>query len=273
MKAIELGFDRIEGAHAEKTVVLLHGILGSGPNLRAVAKRFVEACPEWSAWLVDLRGHGRSPKGTPGGTITAAAEDVLALSASASGPLSAVVGHSFGGKVALEALRLQPGLSRVVMIDSNPGAREPLRGGDSAPAVLETIEALPKAFANKREFTAAVEARHGRSLAQWLAMSTVEDGGRVRFALDLAEIRALLQSYFETDLWSVVESPPPGAAVHLVIGERSSSFSPADRERASRIAASEPRVTVDVLPTDHWVHVEDPDGLQRVLALRLGGRS
>lgn len=272
MATLELGFDRIAGAHAERTIVFLHGILGSGPNLRTVAKRFVEASPTWAAWLVDLRGHGRSPKGSPGASITAVAEDVLALVASAPRPI-AVVGHSFGGKAALEMLHLDGSLARVVTLDSNPGTREPLRGGDSALAVLDTVESLPATFASKRDFTSAIESRHGRMLAQWLAMSTVEEGGRVRFALDLAEIRALLDSYFRTDLWSVVESPPGGASVHLVIGGRSGSFSPLDRERASAIATREPRVTVDVLPTDHWVHTEDPDGVQRVLVERLGGRS
>ncbi len=272
MARVELGFDRIEGARAERTLVLLHGILGSGPNLRTVGKRFVEACPEWTAWLVDLRGHGRSPKGSPDASIEAAAEDVLALGPAAH-PVTAAVGHSFGGKVALEMLRLRGALGHVVLIDSNPGAREPLRSGDGALAVLDTIESLPAVFATKRELTEAVERHHGRALAQWLAMSTTAEGDGVRFAFDLVEIRALLDSYFQTDLWSVVESPPEGASVHIVIGERSSSFSPDDRARAHAIAAREPRVTVDVLPTDHWVHVEDPEGLQRVLALRLGGGS
>jgi esterase len=271
MATLELCFDRIESARSERTVVLLHGILGSGPNLRAVAKRFVEACPEWDAWLVDLRGHGRSPKGTPGGTIEACAADVLALAASATKPAVAVIGHSFGGKVALEMLRQAPSLAHVVMIDSNPGAREPVRGGDSAIAVLDTVASLPRTFPTKRDFTAAIEARHGRTLAQWLTMSTVEEGGAIRFALDQDEIRTLLDSYFRTDLWSVVESPPGTSRVHLVIGGRSSSFSPDDRARAAAIAKREPRVTVDVLDTDHWVHAEDAEGLQRVLVQHLGG--
>jgi esterase len=273
MATVELGFDRIESARATQTVALLHGILGSGPNLRTVAKRFVDACPEWNAWLLDLRGHGRSPKGTPGGSIEEAARDVLALATGAASPLTAVVGHSFGGKVALEMLRLEPALRHVVMIDSNPGARAPLKDGDSALAVLETIESLPRTFASKRDFIDAIDRRHGRMIAQWLAMSTLSEGGQVRFALDLAEIRALLDSYFRSDLWSLVESPPGGASVHLVIGGRSTSFSPEDRARALAIAAREPRVTVDVLDTDHWVHVEDADGLQRVLVEKLGGRA
>jgi pimeloyl-ACP methyl ester carboxylesterase len=107
-------------------------------------------------------------------------------------------------------------------------------------------------------------------MAQWLAMSTEPaPGGGVRFALDKEEIRALLMSYFATDLWPTVESPPDASEVHLVIGDRSTSYSPADRKRALQAAARQPRVTVDVLPTGHYVHTEDPDGLLRVLLQRI----
>jgi len=64
-KGVRLAFDRVDGARPESAIAFMHGILGRGINLRTIAKRFVEARPGWTAWLVDLRGHGRSPKGTP----------------------------------------------------------------------------------------------------------------------------------------------------------------------------------------------------------------
>jgi len=280
---VALSFEDVPGpAKAERRAVFLHGILGSGPNLRSLARRFVEARPGWDAWLVDLRGHGSSPKGTPAPSLEAAAADVAELCAS-SLPVAAVIGHSFGGKVALELLRqgcsptlstnqrLLGALSHVVTLDSNPGPREPLRGGDSALAVLEMLQALPAVFPSRAAFIQAVlAAGKSRMLAQWLAMSTapVATGG-VRFALDFAEIHGLLMSYFAADLWPVVQSPPASTYVHLVIGERSTSYSPADRARARAIASDNQRVTVDVLPTDHWVHTEDPDGLLAVLLARI----
>ena len=83
----------------------------------------------------------------------------------------------------------------------------------------------------------------------------------VRFSLDLNEVRALLLDYFARDLWPVVEHPPGGVNVHLIIADRSDSYSRADRERASRIAASNSQVTADVLPGGHWLHVDNPDGV------------
>ena len=264
-----LAMDRIDGARAARGAAFLHGILGRGNNLRTIARQFVEKRPEWSAWLVDLRGHGESPKGMPDPSLESAARDVVTLASSEGMPLGAVIGHSFGGKVALEVARLHhtASLAHAVVIDSMPGAREPVRGGDSALAVLETLESLPQAFPSISEFSRAVEAAgFPRALAQWLAGSLEREGNTVKFGLDLGEIRSMLLDYFAQDLWPVVEHPPDAMRVHLVIGSRSNAYSTADRERAGRIAASNERVTVDVLPAGHWVHVDDPDGLLRLLA-------
>jgi len=266
-----LACEPIEGPRPRKTVAFLHGILGSGGNLRTIARRFVDARPSWTAWLVDLRGHGRSPKGTPDPSLEAAARDVVELTVRAAQPLVAIAGHSFGGKVALEALRIGTGsLEHVLTIDSTPGARAPLRGEDSALALIDTLESLPRTFASKRAFVDAIlAAGHRRTIAQWLALSLERSDGGVRFALDLREVRALLLDYFARDLWPVVEHPPGEAHLHLVIGDRSTSYSAVDRERARALAGD--RVTVDLLPAGHWVHVDDPDGLLRVMLDRIPG--
>jgi pimeloyl-ACP methyl ester carboxylesterase len=265
---IELAFDRIGDAHSARAIMFLHGILGRGHNLRTIAKRFVDAQPGWAALLVDLRGHGRSPKETLDPSLEAAARDVVSLAARIGEPVAAIAGHSFGGKVALEAARVGglEALRDVMVIDSAPGAREPFRGGDSALGLIETIESLPAAFRYRREFIEAlIAAGKSREIAEWLSQSLEYEGDHARFALRLDEIRALILDYFARDLWSVVEDPPGGVRVHLVIGDRSGSYSNADRDRAARLAAQSERVTFHVLPAGHWVHVDNPDGLLNTL--------
>jgi pimeloyl-ACP methyl ester carboxylesterase len=266
--SVELAFDRIDGVRAERAIIFLHGILGRGNNLRTIARRFVEARPGWSAWLVDLRGHGRSPKGTPAPSVEAAARDVMHFATRTAQPLGAIAGHSFGGKVALEAARVGPveSLEHVIVIDSAPGIRHPAGGEDSALTVIDALDSLPSTFSSKSDFIEALIATgKTRELAQWLAGSVEREGDQVRFVLDLKEIRALILDYLASDLWPVVEHPPGAVRVHLVIGDRSNSYSPGDRERAARIATSSDRVTVDVLPAGHWVHIDNPDGLLRKL--------
>jgi pimeloyl-ACP methyl ester carboxylesterase len=266
--SVDLAFERVDGARPDRAIAFLHGILGRGINLRTIAKQFVKSRQDWTAWLVDLRGHGRSPKGTPAPSIEAAAEDVIALAAQADIPVAAVAGHSFGGKVALDAGRLNrlTSLAHIVTIDSVPGSRAPLRGGDSALGVIDSIESLPKEFESKTDFIRAlVAAGQTRTVAEWLAGSVEKEDGRARFILDLNEIRGLLADYFARDLWPVVEHPPGAVRVHLLIGDHSDSYSPNDRARALRIAASNRQVTADVLPGGHWLHTDNPEGLLRKL--------
>jgi len=261
---IDLAFDRLDGDHPDRAIAFLHGILGRGINLRMIARRFIEARPGWTAWLVDLRGHGRSPKGATTPSLEAAARDIVNLAERAELPLSAIVGHSFGGKVALAVAQLDllKSLKHVVAIDSAPGASGPLHGGDSPLDVIDAIESLPRDFESKSNFIrAVVGAGKTRTLAEWLAGSLERQNDHLRFGPDLKEIRALILDYFTHDLWSVVEHPPGGVNVHLVIAENSGTYSAADRERALRIAAANLRVTVDVLRGGHWLHADNPDGV------------
>ena len=262
----------VSGGRPERAIAFLHGILGSGKNLKAIATEFVQQRPEWCAYLVDLRGHGQSAKGTPEPSLEAASRDVVALATRLGFPLSAIVGHSFGGKVALEAARIGRlvSLRDVVTLDSVPSARVPITGGDSALAIIKILESLPGLHASISAFVDSLE-RAGLShvLGQWLAGSLQRDADGVRFALNLPELRALILDYFARDLWPAVENPPDQTRVHLVIGERSDSYSEADRQRALQLAASNDRVTVDVLPAGHWVHVDDPEGVVQTLLRRI----
>src|SRR5205823_9539088 len=109
-------------------------------------------------------------------------------------------------------------------------SRAPLRGGNSALAVLDTIESLPSTFSSKTDFIhAVIAAGQTRTIAEWLASSLEKHDDRFRFALNLDEMRALLLDYFEHDLWSVVEHPPGDLRVHVVIAAHSDSYSAEDR--------------------------------------------
>src|SRR5690606_11379756 len=89
-------------AQPERYIVFLHGILGQGNNWRGIARQLVKARPAWGALLVDLRAHGDSRQLPPPDSLAAAADDVARLARTL--PVSAVLGHSFGGKVAVALL-------------------------------------------------------------------------------------------------------------------------------------------------------------------------
>ncbi len=261
-------------ASPRRSALFLHGILGAGVNLRSLAKRFVAQRPEWQGVLVDLRAHGGSQGRDGVDSVEGAAADVVALAGALSAaPLKALIGHSFGGKVALKAAEQLPGVEHVALIDSAPGTRDDRRGSELTMSVLRLLEALgtgpwPSREAFVREL---VNGGQERGVALWLAMNLAPaENGQFRLTLELPRIHALLESYFALDAWSVLERPST-TRFHLIIGERSLVYDQPERERAQALEASTAgRVTVDLLPAGHWVHVDDFEGLLRVLVRRLG---
>ena len=262
-------------------LLFLHGILGSGPNWRTFAKQIVAARPEWGAVLVDLRLHGESQQGfSPPHTLAAAAADVQELimtleleAASRGGSVRGVLGHSFGGKVALELARQRNGnLDQLFIIDSTPSARPDGRGSESTRHIVELLTHLPDEFPDRAAFTAWIEAQGvSRPTAMWLAMNVrpLPQTTRFVFRVDITGIRELLGDYFRVDLWGLLEHPPAEAPMqtHLIVGGRSGVVDQADREHARRC----PKTTLDVIEeADHWVHVDAPDALRALVLGYLG---
>ncbi|HUS64582.1 MAG TPA: alpha/beta hydrolase [Kofleriaceae bacterium] len=262
------------GGAAEGWVLFLHGIMGTGANWRTIARKLVAARGDVGAVLVDLRMHGRSQALAPPHTIEAAAGDLdrLAAELAAGGrPVRAVVGHSFGGKVALAWRASAPaGLCDTWVMDASPGTRA---GGmeEQSPTspvrVLGALDGLPARFAERGDFTAALEARGvARAVAEWLAMNLERADGGLALRLDTAALRALMADFYARDLWDAALSDALPGAVHVVIAERSSALPQEDR---ARLEAAGPPARVHRVDAGHWLHLEAPDAVLALLVAEL----
>ena len=225
-------------------MVFLHGILGSGSNWRTFASKLVTARPDWGAMLVDLRMHGQSAGFAPPHTIRACAEDVLAACEKAPGPVSFVVGHSFGGKVALELLRLDERVQDAWILDSTPSARPSARGSESTVQIVSLLERLPPRFPTREAFVEEImRAGNDRAIAMWLAMQVKPsaDGTGYEWRIDLAAIRALLDDYFLAERRAVRGAVGAGRAHGRARGGADAHGRATRRERA-RGARDDPAV-------------------------------
>jgi len=253
----------------ERYMLFLHGIFGTRANWRGIARRFVDARPDWGAILVDLREHGDSlGLGAPH-TLAAAATDVTELERALGLPVQGALGHSFGGKVVLQWLRDRAGRpTEAWVIDASPSARADDLDSSATAAVLDVLSGLPRQWPTREAFVSAVtDAGQPAGIARWLAMNLrrTEDGDRT-FGPDLEAIRDLIEDYARAELWEVVESPPEPATLDVVIGGQSSAFSDTDLARLNAIAERNPRVCGHLVPdAGHWIHVDAPDALVALL--------
>ena len=108
---------RVSGAG--QPLILLHGLFGMGDNLSMIARPLSE---HFEVYQLDLRNHGRSPRASSM-TFSEMAGDVLAFMDSYQLQKPHVLGHSLGGKVAMQlALEHPDRVDRLVLADIAPVA-------------------------------------------------------------------------------------------------------------------------------------------------------
>lgn len=275
-------------AHPAQWLYVLHGMFGAGRNWSTIMRRVVHRRPEWGAVLVDLREHGRSSGFAPPHTVSATAADLMRLVQATSLPPAAVLGHSFGGKVALEFARAsaadpaaegtplgrEDAIPRELwIIDSVPAPAPEPRG--AAWAMLRILQRHAGPFADRAEAIAAMEADGVEDgVAQWMSTNLQPTPqGDMRWRIDLPAMEALLRDFFRADLWDVVEHPPGVLRIHFVKAEQSDVMPEAVTERIERIGRENRRVELIRMPGGHWLNADNPDGMVALLAERLAGES
>ena len=256
-----------DGAQPSRWMLLLHGLLGRGSNLLGLARRLAADDPDTGVVLPDLRMHGDSQHCAPPHTLARAAGDVRELVAALPVTVPALAGHSFGGKVALRLLDDPwPALESVFVLDASPSSRRDRPANDTTLRVIAALGAAPPRFESRQRFMEALErAGIDLGLRQWLAKNLVRDGAQYRFAIDLDAIAELLADYDRNDLWPIASAPPPSIRLAFAIGGRSASLSAAEQSRLRALARRGVIALHELPKAGHWVHVDDPDGVLRVL--------
>lgn len=268
---------RSESDHGlTNSAFVLHGALGSGQNFRGFVRKLVARRPDYQLVLVDLRCHGGSHGAPLPHTLENAARDLSVLSESltqgngARTP-SVVIGHSLGGKVALEyAQKYGQGLAQVWALDSDPGPQ--IAGEEHEVArVMTAVRALPAPITKRQQVvTSLLEQGLSRGLATWMTTNIERDGDHYRLTLDLDGIEQLVADYFERDLWPYLESSAETRPeCHLVLAENSDRWNEEMRQRAEGLADQGKIALHHVADAGHWLHVDNPAALLTLLERQL----
>jgi esterase len=243
-----------------RPIILLHGFLGSGRNLATLARSWSQADSTRSFVLMDLTGHGTSPALPPNATLETIARDVLETAEveSVPGPLT-IIGHSLGGRVALQALLLDAQRIRHIgLLDIGPG---PIgESGDEQSRTMRGLAEVPAVFAQRDEARAALLAAGvAPVLIEWLLTNLVSGPDGYRWRISREALQALRPRISAANLWPAVEKF--GARIHCIRGDRSLYVSDEDMARMQHFGSR-----VDTLrEAGHFVHVDQPRKLLELL--------
>ncbi len=231
-------------------LVMLHGLFGSAANWGVVARALADQCRVYS---LDLRNHGKSPHAATM-TYPEMAGDVLAFLEARSLEKSVVLGHSMGGKVAMQlALHAPERVRALILVDIAPVRYDNRR--------FDFIAAL------RRLDTGAIASREEADAA--LAAAIPDDSGR-RFLLTNLQARPDGAWHWRLNLDAIaggikdlLDFPDPGAwaafrgPTLFLAGAESACVRP---EHEPKIRQFFPNAVIQHLPdVGHNPHTEAPE--------------
>ena len=242
---------RIEGSGFP--IFILHGLLGSSDNWRAISKRL---SPSYKIYSVDLRNHGQSPH-SERMSYPVMTDDLRELFERERISEAHVVGHSLGGKVAMQfATSHRARVSKLVVVDIAPKAYPP-----SQRSILAALERLElQGFKAFGEIDAALApAIPEAAVRQFLMKNIVRVPPGFQWRIDLASIA---KSYDGLTKAIIPEGIYDNPALFMR-GGRSDYIADTD---LPAIQAIFPRAKlVTIAGAGHWLHADSTDEFLQVV--------
>jgi esterase len=230
-------------------LVILHGLLGSSRNWATMAARFAGS---YHVFAVDLRNHGLSPH-DPVHTYPAMAEDVRNFLEQQGIARCHLLGHSMGGKVAMEcALGFGERVVSLTVVDIAPVRYLPTE--TSALSILSSVDLRQCATRGMVDAALARSIPDERVRQFLLTNLRRQDDGGLTWRVNL---EALLAHEDDLDDFPQHREIYPGPTLVLRGGK---SAYVQDAHQAA-IRSLFPAAEIETLASaGHWVHADDPDG-------------
>jgi pimeloyl-ACP methyl ester carboxylesterase len=243
-------------------VVFVHGLFGQGRNWTTIAKGLAD---RHRVTLVDLPDHGHSPWSDRVDYLDMAGR--LAEELASYGEPVTLVGHSMGGKVAMQLALRRPELLRALVVVDIAPVEYPLKGGrtddpdEEASPFAEYIAAMRAIdldrLTGRSEADRALEDVVPSRMVRGFLLQNLEREGTAgwRWRLNLAVLER------DLDRLRGFPEPPPGARfdgpVLWLAGASSHYVLDRDRDRMDELFPQTRLVRVK--NAGHWVHSEQPE--------------
>lgn len=261
---LSLFHHQISGNPSGHKLVFLHGLMGSLSNWRRIIPAFQN---DYQILIFDQRGHGRSIKPQSGYAPSDFAADLRSLLDELGWQKIHLVGHSMGGRNALEFAHQFP--ERVVKLVVEDIGVAP---SESAMRTIETLLSLvPAPFPSRAaakeffetEYESLISFHPTPSVIRQFLYTNLEEqpDGSLDWRFFKPGILATLNIGHATERWDLVDNLK--VPTLWIRGEKSTDLTPQVYEEILR---RNPKINgVEVSGTGHWVHFEQPDAFVRVV--------
>lgn len=228
-------------------LVILHGLLGSARNWKSVEARLSK---RFTVFAIDARNHGDSFWADTMSYPEMAADVVRYLDDR--GIRSAeFIGHSMGGKTAMETALAYPGrVNRLVVVDIAPRAYP--RAHDT---ILEAMVAVrPEEFRDRQAIEKALSRSIPDPVIRRFLLTSVrrEEGGVLRWKVNLQALR----DNYDRLIAGLGGGRSFGGRTLFILGGESDTVGSGDEGEILRMFPNTEFVRID--GAHHWVHADRP---------------
>jgi len=251
VKSLELNFKSF--GHGDP-IIILHGLFGSLDNWQSFAKGLAS---DYMVYTVDQRDHGKSPH-TDEFNYHLLAEDLHMFMEKNWIFSSHIIGHSMGGKVAMQFAANYPDMvEKMVIVDIAP--KKYLPGHDE---IFKALFSLDLGTIKDRRQADAFLADKVVDLGirAFLLKNLKRDKeGRFHWKMNLD----LLSKNYENIISSLEASDKIEVPTLFVGGEHSSYIQEEDKKLINEIFLNP--TFAEVKDAGHWVHADKPEDLMKLL--------
>ncbi|SBS30983.1 Esterase YbfF [Marinomonas spartinae] len=227
-------------------LVVLHGLFGNADNWHSIAKNWSET---FRVYCIDLPNHGQS-SALSDASYTNMAQAILQWAQETGLDKFYLLGHSMGGKVAMQMAALAPdNIIKLVVADIAPVDYPP-----SHTQIIKGLKAIDEADLTSRKQADSLLSKYEPSLPvrQFLLKNLERTDNGFKLAISLDNIA---QSY--TTILKKPEIDSPIQTPTLFIKGEKSDYIIADYQQD--IIGLFPNAEFKMIPdTGHWLHAEKP---------------
>ncbi|RUO31515.1 alpha/beta hydrolase [Aliidiomarina sedimenti] len=240
---MQLNYER---SGSGEPVILIHGLFGDLDNLKSISRSLTE---HYSVINLDVRNHGQSPH-TSAMSYADMAEDVIAIADAEGLDQFHLLGHSMGGKIAMEiALRYPSRVRSLIVADIAPVAYDARHSSILDALCAIDVDALSSRQQADSELAKSIESKGVR---QFLLKNLRKEDDRWYWRFNLKA----LQDNYQTLIGEPTRDGQYTGPVLFIRGELSDYVQQSHSDAiGSRFPNARPQT---IAGTGHWLHAEQP---------------